>query len=103
MTGNISKNDKNPDENLDEIFNAASKEEWQPFDGFSDRVLARIESEDNSGILIETIAWRILPYTAVASFAIAIAAVMGESFQSLIYSTISEPFAIEQIIALMSG
>jgi hypothetical protein len=81
----------------------AAKEEWQPFDGFSNRVLARIEHEENSAVLIDRIAWRILPFTAAASLATAVVAAMGEFIPSVIYSTISDPFAIEQIIALISG
>lgn len=103
MTDNKSKSDMNSDENLNDIFNAASKEEWHPRDGFSDRVLARIVHEENSVILIDRIAWRILPFTAVASVAIVVIAVLGESFESMIFSTMSDPFAIEQIFALMAG
>ena len=91
------------DEELNTLFNAASCDEWAPLPGFTERVMALLESEASITATIETICLRFIPFTAAASAAVVIISITGESLESLIYSSTLNPFAIEGIVALLGG
>ena len=100
------KNEKKKDihnEKLDAMFKAASDDDWLPFDGFDERVIARIESEGSKSTTLDLLAWRFLPFAAAVSIVIAVIASTGESVEDVLYVSVSNPINIESIIALIGG
>ncbi|MFH1515224.1 MAG: hypothetical protein ABIG42_07165 [bacterium] len=102
MTDNKNKKEKQ-DDSLNQLFSAASGEDWLPRDGFSDRVLARIENEDSMAFTLDRFALRFLPFSLAASVAVLAITLIGDSLETMIFSTLSDPFGIESIIALLTG
>jgi len=96
-------NESERDEKMGSLFKAASKEVWSPHDGFELRVMARIESEFKPSFELGALAWKALPFAAAASVAIGILAFAGDSIQTIIYSEIMDPLAIESIMTLLTG
>jgi len=91
------------DENLDSLFKKASEEIWNPHEGFDSRVLARIASESKQPIELGTLAWKAVPFAVAASIIIGVLAYTGDSIQTIVYSEIMDPLAVENIMTLLAG
>jgi hypothetical protein len=96
----MTENNHENNDQLGNLFEKASQEEWIPLPGFESRVIARLDREKQSS-QIGDIAWRLLPYTIAVSVAVTVLALMSESFEMMYFQLLSDPFTVENLIALL--